>query len=185
MLFNTSIQPNLNPSYEEVLDWLDNNLEIEIQGSSGGLEVRFTKFPPVILSYISQNNNKRSLKQQIVIFICKTHDNGKNKYFGKRNYRTYTIPTPQSRDPETDEIHFAKNWRILPYDCAKNGKYVFHKFFNLDNKYRTGIYARDLGGLTIHDTYMVAIALANNGRLTDHIWLSNIFNYEAKQKHNT
>ena len=177
MLFNSSIQPDLAWDYNQVLEWLENNLEIHINPDNHmDLSVYFTPFPPGVLGYIAQHNNKRSLRDQIVILVCKTHDNGKSKRFKKLgSYRTYTIPVPQQYKSAQNYNIYRKNWRILPITCARDGQYAYHNFWDPKTNY-LGIYARDLGGDTKHDCYMVAIALANKGRLTDYIWFSSSVN---------
>ena len=180
-LLNISTQGNLEWTYEQVLEWMENNLELRISETSidSHLVVNFTKFPPQILSYITNHFNKITLRDQIVITIATTKNNDYSKRISKRNksseHRGYTLPIP-FRKVEDVGIHnqWGKNWRVLPWRSAQAGSYTFWKFFNAnDEQKRVGLYARDLGGIHKHKSYMVAIALAHDGVLTDYIWFSN------------
>ena len=180
-LLNISTQGSLEWTYEQVLEWMENNLELRINQTDidNDLIVQFTKFPPQILSYITNHFNKITLKDQIVITIATTKNNHYSKRIGKRNknseHRGYTLPIPFYQiDDNGTHNHWGKNWRVLPWKNAEKGEYTFWKFFNANHEQkRVGLYARDLGGVHKHKSYMVAIALAHDGILTDYIWFSN------------
>lgn len=177
--FNNSIQPNKVWSYYEVLEWMENNLVININASGSDLEVHFPCFPDGILGYMRQNNNKRHLQNQIIIFICTTHHGRHvNRINGNEvriSNRGYTIPLP-TINMEGNKSIIKKNWRVLSPYSALYGNYVYEDFFSEFPERSTPLMAAyflgdDGGG---HNSYMVAIALADEGNMTANIWFSNV-----------
>lgn len=179
--FNFIKDAGLIWSYQQVLDWMENNLQIFIQMSKGrDLAVEFTEFPDGILNYMRQNNYKRTLKNQILIFICTTHHSRHMQKIGKNEvrlkHRGYTIPLPMFCEKEK-KSKIKKNWRLLPVECARLGEYTYWDFFSERNNETPILTAQYLGGKN-QGSYMVAIALCNDGIMTDHIWFSNRLNME-------
>lgn len=189
--FNNSIQPNKVWSYYEVLEWMEENLKIEaLFGNNNSMEVNFTPFPEGILGYMRQNKDKKNLKNQIIIFVCTTHHGRHAVQVNKNQVRVanrgYTIPLPQINKKGAISI-IRKNWRILPTICAKNGEYQYESFFSdFPERSKPRMAAYFLGNRGGgHNSYMVAIALVNEGDMTTNVWFSNVLRVNSTEENTT
>ena len=178
--------PNGVWTYEQVREWILNNLEITITQNGYDLCVEFTPFPQQVLTYIQNHCNKRGLWDQIIIFPCTTRTRrarmskytegsvnkitpSKSDFIGRRGY-TIPLRQPMHSSRSRHWRFMRKTWRILPLKSAALGRYIYFNFFKTDEEFqedyanfgfltKRAITAEYLSGIGSSNSYMIAISI--------------------------